>query len=276
VTFDRRHFLGLAGLSALVAGARRVLPVAETAFVPGTNAIPAYRMADSAFVPCTNAEFATSGPTRWAMVVDPQRCLRAEGCTRCMTACHTAHNVPAIPEPRQQVKWIWRERFDRAFPSEQNRYLEDALAGTTVPVLCNHCDNPPCTRVCPTRATWKREDGIVMMDQHRCIGCRYCMAACPYGSRSFNWSDPRPYLASTAGTYPTRTKGVVEKCTFCEERLASGQRPLCVEACPEKALVFGNLADAASEVRTILRQRHVLRRRPELGTQPGVYYELKA
>jgi molybdopterin-containing oxidoreductase family iron-sulfur binding subunit len=249
VTIDRRHFLGLAGLSALVAGARKALPLAAR----GPEATPA-------------------AATRWAMVVDPQKCLHADGCTRCFAACHARHNVPSIPEPRHEVKWIWRERFERAFPSEQNVFLEDGLKGKTVPVLCNHCDNPPCTRVCPTKATWKRDDGIVMMDSHRCIGCRYCMAACPYGSRSFNWTDPRPHLASVAPDYPTRTKGVVEKCTFCEERLATGQRPLCVEACPEGALAFGNLADARSEVREILRRRHALRRKPELGTQPGVYY----
>ena len=100
-------------------------------------------------------------------------------------------------------------------------------------------------RVCPTQATWKREDGIVMMDWHRCIGCRYCMAACPYGSRSFNWLDPRPYIHNPNPEFPTRTKGVVEKCNFCAERLGTGRPPACVEACPEKALVFGDLADPA-------------------------------
>jgi molybdopterin-containing oxidoreductase family iron-sulfur binding subunit len=127
--------------------------------------------------------------------------------------------------------------------------------------------------VCPTRATWKRDDGIVMMDYHRCIGCRYCMGACPYGSRSFNWDDPRRHMGGVLSSdYPTRTKGVVEKCTFCEERLAKRQRPLCVEACPEGALVFGDLADSTSQVRELLRARHSIRRKPELGTQPAVYY----
>ena len=111
-----------------------------------------------------------------------------------------------------------------------------------------------------------------MMDWHRCIGCRYCMAACPYGSRSFNWFDPRPYISELNPDYPTRTKGVVEKCTFCEERLAKGQAPLCVEACPEKALVFGNLADPKSEVRRLLDARFSIRRKPELGTHPEVFY----
>jgi molybdopterin-containing oxidoreductase family iron-sulfur binding subunit len=139
-------------------------------------------------------------------------------------------------------------------------------------VFCNHCDNPPCVRVCPTRATWKREDGIVMMDWHRCIGCRYCMAACPYGSRSFNWLDPRPHIPRIDPDYPTRTKGVVEKCTFCEERLARGQAPACVEACEEKALVFGDLEDPGSAVRELLRTNFAIRRKAELGTAPEIYY----
>jgi len=127
-------------------------------------------------------------------------------------------------------------------------------------------------RVCPTQATWKRDDGIVDMDWHRCIGCRYCMAACPYGSRSFNWMDPRRYIQHPNAEFPTRTKGVVEKCTFCTERLVAGRLPGCVEACPEKALVFGNLADPHSPIRELLAKRQHLRRRPELGTGPAVFY----
>ena len=121
-------------------------------------------------------------------------------------------------------------------------------------------------------ATWRREDGVVMMDFHRCIGCRYCMAACPYGSRSFNWKDPRPAIAEVNPDFPTRTKGVVEKCDFCEERLAKNLGPLCAEACAEKALVFGNLEQPDSEIRRALRSRFALQRKPELGTGPSVYY----
>jgi len=111
-----------------------------------------------------------------------------------------------------------------------------------------------------------------MMDWHRCIGCRYCMAACPYGSRSFNWLDPRPHIPRIDPDYPTRTKGVVEKCTFCEERLARGQAPACVEACEEKALVFGDLEDPGSAVRELLRTNFAIRRKAELGTAPEIYY----
>ncbi len=113
-----------------------------------------------------------------------------------------------------------------------------------------------------------------MMDYHRCIGCRFCMAACPYGSRSFNWRDPRTVLKEKDinHEYPTRTIGVVEKCTFCDERLAVGKLPKCVEVCKEKALVFGDLDDPSSEVRELLRTNYTIRRKPELGTDPSVFY----
>jgi molybdopterin-containing oxidoreductase family iron-sulfur binding subunit len=139
--------------------------------------------------------------------------------------------------------------------------------------LCNHCDNPPCVRVCPTKATFRRADGIVMMDMHRCIGCRFCMAACPYGSRSFNFYDPRKFLPEVPPNkeYPTRTKGVVEKCTFCTERLVTGQLPYCVEAA-KGAMLFGDMSDAGSAPRKALRSRFSIRRNPGLGTQPQVYY----
>jgi Fe-S-cluster-containing dehydrogenase component len=208
--------------------------------------------------------------TRWGMAVDTAKCLKQPNCTKCIAACHQAHNVPAIPEPRHEVRWIWKEPFERAFRNQEDEY--SAVRAAPVMVFCNHCDNPPCARVCPTEATWKREDGIVMMDWHRCIGCRYCIAACPYGSRSFNWLDPRPYIHGPNPEFPTRTKGVVEKCTFCTERLAAGRPPACVEACPEKALVFGNLADPQSGIRDLLRSRRHIRRKPELGTQPQVFY----
>jgi Fe-S-cluster-containing dehydrogenase component len=233
--------------------------------------------AREALEPVTAA--ASEGPARgdasgrrWAMVIDTAACLKEKGCASCTQACHRAHNVPSIPDPRHEVKWIWRERFEHAFPDQGSGHVPEALTSQPVLVFCNHCENPACARVCPTEATWRRPDGIVMMDWHRCIGCRYCVAACPYGSRSFNFVDPRPHLAKVDPSYPTRTKGVVEKCTFCDERLARGQLPACVEACPEKALVFGDLNDPRSAVREALRTRFALRRRPGLGTGPQVYY----
>ncbi len=248
----RRRFLGQAGLTALcLAGARSLKRGAAATETAAPKA---------------------AGNTRWAMVVDLSRCQEKESCTLCIEACHKAHNVPSIPNPRHEVKWIFKEPFHGAFPDQDEASADQALTGKTVPLLCNHCDNPPCVRVCPTEATWKRPDGIVMMDWHRCIGCRYCMAACPYGSRSFNWEDPRPFIARSDPDFPTRTKGVVEKCTFCDERLARGEPPVCVAACKPKALVFGDLNDPGSEVRKLLRSRYALRRKPALGTHPEVYY----
>jgi len=208
--------------------------------------------------------------TRWGMAIDTAKCLKEPNCTKCIEACDHAHNVPQLPDPRHAVKWIWKEPFDRAFLNQIDEY--SPLRAAPVMVLCNHCDDPPCVRVCPTQATWKRSDGIVDMDWHRCIGCRYCMAACPYGSRSFNWQDPRPYIHDPNPDFPTRTKGVVEKCNFCAERLADGKPPACVAACPEKALIFGNMADPQSEIRELLRSRRHIRRKPELGTRPQVFY----
>jgi len=111
-----------------------------------------------------------------------------------------------------------------------------------------------------------------MMDWHRCIGCRYCVVACPYGSRSFNWKDPRPAIDEITIDYPTRMRGVVEKCTFCEERLARGLEPACVEACSNDEIVFGDVNDPNSKVRQLLTERMAIRRKAGLGTQPEVYY----
>jgi molybdopterin-containing oxidoreductase family iron-sulfur binding subunit len=111
-----------------------------------------------------------------------------------------------------------------------------------------------------------------MMDWHRCIGCRYCIVACPYGSRSFNWKNPRPWTREIQPDFPTRMRGVVEKCTFCEERLARGQMPACVGACKARAVVFGDIEDPNSDARRMLEGRFSIRRKPELGTQPQIYY----
>ncbi len=209
---------------------------------------------------------------RWGMVIDFQKCKPGAGCDDCLNACRAAHNVPVIPDRNREVKWVWKEPYERVFPLEESAYARGDLRGHVLPVLCNHCAQPPCVRVCPAKATWKRDDGVVMMDWHRCIGCRYCMAACPYGSRSFNWSDPRPYIQNEISEFPTRTKGVVEKCNFCEERLVNGRTPACVEACRQKALVFGDLNDEQSSIRQLLRARFSIQRLPELGTRPSVFY----
>jgi molybdopterin-containing oxidoreductase family iron-sulfur binding subunit len=248
MSLDRRIFLGLAGLAALA--------------LPGGRALQALAAAGRQ----------GAGSARWAMAIDVRKCLRADGCTDCIGACNKAHNVPQFRQPAHEVKWIWKESFERAFPEQASPHMAEGLRGRPVLMLCNQCENPPCVRVCPTHATWKRADGIVMMDWHRCIGCKYCIVACPYGSRSFNFFDPRTRLTALNPDFPTRSLGVVEKCNFCEERLAKGQGPACVEACREKALVFGNLHDPKSEVREALRARYAIRRKPELGTEPQVYY----
>ena len=142
---------------------------------------------------------------------------------------------------------------------------------------CFHCDNPPCIEVCPVQATWKEEDGLVVIDYDWCIGCRYCMAACPYDGRRFNWQTPevpeeevnkdQHYLGNRL-----RKKGVMEKCTFCIQRSRKGQNPACVEACPTGARIFGNLLDPESEIRWVLKNKKVFRLKEDLGTEPKFWY----
>jgi len=253
---SRRRFLKLAGAS--LAGAGWGVPVA------------------SALAKGLGPSQQDAARPRYAMVIDTRKCLRREGCDACMSVCHAVHNVPAIKNPRHEVKWIWKEPYENAFPEQAHAFAPDGLRGKPVPVLCNHCESPPCVRVCPTQATWKRDlDGIVMMDMHRCIGCRYCMAACPYGARSFNWVDPRPQIAGMHDDFPSRMLGVVEKCNFCMHRLVENRLPACVEICRSKggaALLFGDLNDPRSVVSQMLKHTHTIRRKPALGTGPNVFY----
>ncbi len=210
------------------------------------------------------------GKTRWGMLIDTRNCR--EGCSACIDACHATHNVPDFGDSKNEVKWIWKSLYEKAFPTSSLQFASIDLREREVLTLCNHCAEPPCTKACPTEATFKRWDGIVSMDYHRCIGCRFCMAACPYGSRSFNWEDPRPAIRQYSPTYPTRERGVVEKCNFCSERLVKGQQPACVEVCPSGAITFGDLNDPASVIRTMLNDNETVQRKPELGTLPSVFY----
>jgi Fe-S-cluster-containing dehydrogenase component len=256
MTIDRREFMRLMGLvGAFSLSGKWTL-----------DALASEKLSE--MIPSPNALTAQ----RWAMVIDIKKCLNKDGCRDCINACHLAHNVPDFGNPKDEIKWIWKERFENAFPDLENEYTEESLQDKPVIAFCNHCDNPPCVKVCPTQATWKREDGIVMMDWHRCIGCRYCMAACPYGSRSFNWRDPKPFIKNVQKDFPTRTKGVVEKCTFCAERLAVGKPPACVESCIAKAMVFGDLKNPDTEVRRLLKENYTIRRKTALGTNPEIYY----
>ena len=210
----------------------------------------------------------------WGMVIDVDKFKTPEDFQRVMEACHRYHNVPDIGNPDDEIKWIWPEDFEHTFAELKNPYLSDKIKEMNFPVLCNHCEEPACVRVCPTQATFKRPAGIVAMDFHRCVGCRFCMAACPFGARSFNFGDPRPYIKEINPEVPTRTKGVVEKCTFCVERLEKGLPPACVEA-SNGAILFGDLNDPDSDVRKILTGNFAVRRKVELGTGPSVYYVIR-
>jgi len=221
----------------------------------------------------TTGKGGPKGIPMWGMAIDLARCASREGCRACIDACHATHRVPAVADGRHEIKWVWKESFSRVFPEQVHGWETLARLQTPVLVLCNHCSQSPCTQVCPTGATWRRSDGLVAMDEHRCIGCRYCMAACPYGSRSFNWEEPHP--GPSTSTYPKRSAGVVEKCNLCVERIDDGKLPLCVETCGgtgAAALTFGNLEDASSPLRQLLSTRQVLRRRPALGTEPRIFY----
>lgn len=249
---NRRKFLKAGGAATLVMG---VLPVAQ--------ALAEKRQSGEA------------ADVKWGLAVDLRACWKHQqaGCRECMDACHYEHNVPVGQGSKEEIKWIWSAPFKEVFPELEGVWEED-LANSAALALCNHCDNPPCVRVCPTKATFQTKTGITVMDYHRCIGCRYCMAGCPYGARSFNFRDPRPFIDKANPSYPTREKGVVEKCNLCAERLADGLKPLCVDVCPHGVLYFGNLKDPQSEISRVLKDRFSLQRKAELGTRPKVYYLL--
>ena len=244
---DRRKFLKLAGIAS-VSG----FGIKNVAKASGTESKEGKRL---------------------GLVFDMRKCREQRDCTKCTQACHKVHNVPKIDNELHEIKWIWKEEYSHAFPTQNHEFISNKVKNSPSLVLCNHCENPPCVNVCPTQATFKREtDGVVMMDFHRCIGCRYCMAGCPYGARSFNWKEPRPYIEDINLEFPTRTKGVVEKCNLCAERIAKGKLPACVEACEAKAITFGDLNDPNSEVRKLLSENDTIRRKPHLHTLPNVYY----
>jgi len=251
---DRREFLKLAGLTCIGIGI-----YGAKLFVRTTSA--------SEYIQSSKELSAK----RWAMVIDLRKFTTEDDYKRVINACHSIHNVPEFNNPKDEVKWIWTEEFEHAFVGQMNDYIPEEIKRKPVLLLCNHCEHPPCVRVCPTKATFKRKDGIVAQDYHRCIGCRFCMAACPYGSRSFNWRNPRPFIKEINPDFPTRMIGVVEKCNFCVERLQKGQKPACVES-SNGAILFGDLNDPNSEVRKYLREHFSIRRKPELGTQPSVFY----
>lgn len=213
----------------------------------------------------------------FAYALDISRCI---GCRRCVYACVEENNQSRDP----QIHWIRvlsMEKDKGVDFSHADPYYQPAQVPEEgyfyIPVGCQHCENPPCTKVCPTGATWAEKDGIVVVDYDWCIGCRYCMAACPYGARHFNWTEPTLPAAELnpnmhyLGNRP-RTKGVVEKCTFCIQRTRAGRYPACVEVCPVGARKFGNLLDPSSEIRYIIEHKRILVLKEELNTVPRFFY----
>jgi len=209
-----------------------------------------------------------SGEYHWGMVINLDKCI---GCQYCLRACSATNDV----------------KSDRAW----NIVVEERTT-TNTPFFfsrpCLHCQVAPCVEVCPVKATYVRNDGLVVMDYDRCIGCRYCEVACPYDARKFNWearTDENPYVPTWGvPEVPRRPRGVVEKCTFCIHRIDAGLErglvpgedleatPACVNVCPVGARIFGNLKDPTSQISQTLEQNPTIRLREELGTEPSVYY----
>ncbi len=203
---------------------------------------------------------------------------KCQGYMDCINACIKENNQDRASD-MQYIRIHEQKNGSMDFShADDNYYHMVAAEGNFyMGTQCFHCENPPCVEVCPVKATWKEEDGIVVVDYNWCIGCRYCMAACPYDGRRFNWSTPeipenelnkeQHYL----GNRP-RMKGVMEKCTFCIQRSRKGQLPACADACPTGARVFGNLLDPKSEIRWVLENKKVFRLKEDLGTEPKFWY----
>lgn len=196
--------------------------------------------------------------TRLGMVIDLKKCT---GCYACSVACKASNSTPP------GVMWarVLKRETGESAPGER----------VTLPVLCMHCANPPCVKVCPSGATYKRQDGVVVVDHQKCVGCRYCMMACPYGARYFHarreyyYGEATPFEASG---YRNNPNGVVSKCDLCTERVKAGQEPACVEACPTRARIFGDWEAPDSKLKEAIKDRESSQLRPELGTDPSVYY----
>lgn len=222
---------------------------------------------------------------KYGMVIDLDKCT---GCRACMVACKVENNTP------QGSFWMYTFRFEEGeFPHTRVWFM---------PRPCMHCDNAPCVKVCPVGARFKRDDGLTVTDFDRCIGCRYCEVACPYGVNSFNWKEPEdnyylnwddvdllpvtngdglpyanPDLELAYGPENRRVaggghlKGVMEKCTFCVHRIEKGLQTACADVCPTNAITFGDMDDPNSKV-SRLRARHGFRLLEDMGTEPRVYY----
>jgi molybdopterin-containing oxidoreductase family iron-sulfur binding subunit len=236
----RREFVGKAAAAA-----------ALLALAPGVKLVDLV-FARSEEEPVTDA-------VRWGMLIDTSKC--AEGCDACVRACDEEFGLESTGRPEIDTHYI--RKLD----------LRDEQTGKTyfLPMLCQHCEHPPCVDVCPTGASFRRADGIVLVDKHICIGCRYCMMACPYKARSFDHAE-----LSGQRPYAPRGKGTVESCTFCAHRVDRGETPACVEACAatgNRAMIFGDLKDPSSEVAKRARVVPSTQVRADLGLNTGVRYE---
>jgi len=211
----------------------------------------------------------------WAFACDTTKCI---GCGLCVEACKLENDVPLEPEFNRT--WIERHMVATdgtvyidsphggidGFPPESTAEgADDAEARRTffVPRLCMQCNDSPCTTVCPVSATYRTEDGVILVDAERCIGCGYCVVSCPYGAR---------YMVPAAAETPTGTPGVADKCTWCYHRITKGEDPACVEVCPTGTRIFGDLNDPQSPVSVLLREEITTVMRPEVGTEPQVFY----
>ncbi|MCI1479797.1 MAG: 4Fe-4S dicluster domain-containing protein [Eggerthellaceae bacterium] len=203
---------------------------------------------------------------RYGMAIDLKRC---SGCKTCSVVCKVANNVP------EGILWNRVLTDGGEAPDTSSGTYPDASIGY-LPVQCNHCENPACVKACPVGATWKdKETGIVHQDYDKCIGCRMCIAVCPYtGIRSFNWQEPKNYADYPLGDAKAAVhqKHTVEKCIFCEHRVAEGKKPACVEQCLARARTFGDLDDPDSEVSKLIATRETQQLHPEFGTNPSIYY----
>lgn len=202
--------------------------------------------------------------TRLGMLIDQKRCI---GCQGCVVSCKMQNKIP------EGMYWnrVIVEGSD-TIDGAVGTYPD--LSRTYTPIACQHCENPACQRVCPTGATYKDDKGRVQIDYDKCIGCRMCMAACPYNARSFNWEEPKYDTDSNYGDKDVviRSKGVAEKCTFCKERTDKGQEPMCVQNCPYDARIFGDLDDPNSEISKKIKEKNAYVLLPEQGTKPQVHY----